>query len=89
MSEAVFHPEEVRAILRMRYTTLEGFADAKGIKSQAVRDFLRGESRSAARIIAKELGVDPKHLTLSKGSTNVDLDSSGRGKAHRQNAGAK
>jgi len=89
MSEAVFHPEQVRAILRMRYSTLENFAAAKGIKSQSVRDFLRGKSRSAVKYIEQELGVEPGHLKLSKESTNVDTDTKQSGRVHRLNKGGK
>ena len=73
----------------MRYGTMERFADQRGLKSQAVRDFLRGTSSTAKDAVAKELGIDPVHFELSHNSTNVDAVSKARTITHRQNAEAR
>ena len=65
MMTTAMHPEDVKAILRKRYGSIENFALAKGIKSQAVRDMLRGKARGPAAEVAEELGIDPEQLIIS------------------------
>lgn len=89
MSDLSLHPERVRMILRMRYRTMEHFSKAYGLTKYALRDCLRGRSSTAKEAIAQELGVDPAHLTISKHSTNVELDSRHAKRKHRQNAEAR
>lgn len=89
MSEVSLHPEAVRGILRMRYGTMEKFSRESGLKPYALRDFLRGQSSTAKPAVAKELGVKPDQLTVSKNSTNVDFDSRASGRKHRQKAGVR
>lgn len=86
MSDLSLHPEKVRAILRMRYGTMERFSKSYGLKRYALRDFLRGQSSTAKGAVAKELGVKPHQLTVSKTSTNVEFDSTPAKRRHRQNA---
>lgn len=90
MVMTTIHREDVKALLRKRYGSIENFASLSGIESQAVRDFLRGKSNAVKQLVAKELGVEPDHLTIifNKvplcGGHNKDDRS-----AHRLNAGAK
>lgn len=89
MSDLSLHPEAVRGILRMRYGTMERFSQKNGLKRYALRDFLRGQSSTAKSAVAKELGVKPDQLTVSKSSTNVEFDSRLGKRKHRQNAEAR
>jgi|TARA_B100000749_G_scaffold271106_1_gene251595 lambda repressor-like predicted transcriptional regulator len=88
MSELSLHPDVVRGILRMRYGTMDKFSQASGLKPYALRDFLRGQSSTAKVAVAKELGVKPDQLTVSKNSTNVEFNSRPAKRRHRQNAEA-
>lgn len=67
MAKNVMHREDVKAVLRKRYGSIEAFALARGLKSQAVRDLLRGKARGPIREVARELGVKPEHLQISQG----------------------
>ena len=67
MTKTVMHKEDVKAVLRKRYGSLEAFATARGVKSQAVRDLLRGKARGAVAEVAKELGLKPDQLKISQG----------------------
>lgn len=89
MSDLSLHPDVVRGILRMRYGTMERFSENKGLKRYALRDFLRGQSSTAKPAVAKELGVTPDQLIVSKNSTNVEFDSRLGRRKHRQNAGER
>jgi len=61
---------------------MEAFAAAKQVKSQLIRDCLRGQSGVAHRIIAEALGLDPDHLVISR-STNVEVHSKAGSASHR------
>ncbi|QNG47386.1 helix-turn-helix domain-containing protein [Sphingobium yanoikuyae] len=89
MSDLSLHPDVVRGILRMRYGTMDKFSQACGLKPYALRDFLRGQSSTAKHAVAKELGVKPDQLTVSKNSTNVEFNSRPSKRRHRQNAEAR
>jgi lambda repressor-like predicted transcriptional regulator len=89
MSVTTLHPEEVRARLRIVHGSLEAFADSQGIKSQVVRDLLRGQSSTAHAIVAEALGLEPDQLKISRRSTIVERHSNGGAKAHRLNAEAR
>ncbi len=67
MSKTTIHKEDVKAIIRKRYGSLEAFASARGVKSQAVRDLLRGKARGPIAEVADELGCDPDQLQISQG----------------------
>lgn len=89
MSELNLHPDALRGILRMRYGTMERFSRESGLKPYALRDFLRGQSSTAKPAVAKELGVAPDQLTVSKNSTNVEFYIRGAQRKHRQKAEAR
>ena len=88
MSVTLVHPEDIRAELRKRHGTVNAFALARGVKPQAIADFLRGRtSKPVARIIADELGLDEVHVGVPQ-SMNMD-DSADVAGAHRLNAEAR
>lgn len=89
MSVTTLHPEVVRARLRIVHGSLENFAESKGIKSQAVRDLLRGQSSTAHAIVAEALGLEPDQLKISRRSTTVESHSNDEPRAHRLNAAAR
>jgi lambda repressor-like predicted transcriptional regulator len=89
MSVTTLHPEVVRARLRIVHGSLENFAESKGIKSQAVRDLLRGQSSTAHAIVAEALGLEPDQLKISRRSTIVESHSNDEPRAHRLNAAAR
>ncbi|MDH7971743.1 hypothetical protein QH494_06065 [Sphingomonas sp. AR_OL41] len=89
MSVTTLHPEEVRARLRIVHGSLEAFADSRKIKSQLVRDLLRGQSSTAHPIVAEALGFEPDQLKISRRSTVVERHSNAAPKAHRLNAAAR
>ena len=88
MSDVSLHPEKVRAILRMRYGTMGRFAERYGLSEYALRDLLRGHSSTAKAAVAKELGIKPDQLTISRHSTNVEFVTKSRKRKHRLNAEA-
>lgn len=83
------HREAVKAEIRIRFGSLEGFALANGLKSQSVRDLLRGQSDRAKPAVARLLGIDADQLTITDGSTDVESSSTGTAALHRQNAGGR
>jgi len=84
------HREDVKAVLRKRYGSIENYAMLTGIESQAVRDLLRGKSNAAKAAIAEELGVEADHLIITSANVpNCGAHTKSRRGAHRQNAGAK
>ncbi len=60
------HPERVKAEIRMKHGTLVAFASASGLKSEQVRDYLRGRSSAARTAVADLLGVDADQLVLQR-----------------------
>lgn len=84
------HPEDVKGALRKKFGSVAAFERARGLPEQAVRDVLRGKSRSKiARALARELGVSVGSLKeLCNESHNRD-SSSGSDHAHRLNAEAR
>lgn len=89
MMNTTKHREEVKAMLRMRYGSIEAFQNAKELGSQAVRDLLRGKSKTAHEAVAAEFGVDPDHFIITQEVVPVCGHSNTHAAAHRQNAGAK
>lgn len=82
----VIHREHVKAAIRVRHGSLEAFAEAADLKSQQVRDTLRGTSSSAIAAIATLLGTDAHHLKIVRGSTMVEGDNTPRSAPHRLNS---
>jgi lambda repressor-like predicted transcriptional regulator len=89
MSVTTLHPEVVRARLRIIHGSLEKFAESNEIKSQAVRDLLRGQSSTAHDVVAKALGFEPDQLKISRRSTIVESHSNDGANAHRLNVAAR
>lgn len=83
MSVTTLHPEEVRAKLRIAFGSLERFAAARNVKSQLIRDYLRGQSHVAHDIIAEAIGLEPDQLQVSRRSTNVESHSKAADAPHR------
>lgn len=88
MTVATLHPEDIKAELRKRHRTVHAFAAARGLKAQAVADWLRGRtSAPVAAAIAAELGVD---RVEQKSGQSIDVDDSNANHpTHRLNAGGK
>lgn len=61
------HREDVKALLRKRYGSIEAFQELKSLTRQAVRDLLRGKSNAAKAAVANEFGVEPEHLEITSG----------------------
>jgi lambda repressor-like predicted transcriptional regulator len=89
MSVVTLHREVVKAEIRMRHGSIEAFAEAHGLKSQVVRDLLRGQSAAAKEAVADLLGVDAEHLIITRDSTHVERSSTTGKRSHRLNAGAR
>lgn len=86
----VIHREDVKALLRKRYGSLEAFQHASGLDGQQVRDLLRGKSMKARAAVARELGVDPDQLVITSGEVPVcGAHSNTHAGTHRQNGGAQ
>ena len=88
MAVTVLHREDIKAELRKRHGTVTAFADCRGLKRQAVADWLRGRtSASVARAVAKELGLtNVRHEDVQ--SINVD-NTRNAVRPHRLNAEAR
>lgn len=88
MSVTVIHPEDVKAALRKRHGTVGEFARARGLKPQAVSDWLRGRtSAPVANAVAEELGFPVVHEEARQ-SIKLD-DSATHATSHRLNAEAR
>lgn len=83
------HREDVKALLRKRYGTLEKFAVIAGVEAQAVRDLLRGKSQRAHPEVAAEVGVEPGQLVITHDVPVRGLHTNTHTAAHRLNAGEK
>lgn len=84
------HREDVKALLRKRYGSIERFSAAKLLASQAVRDLLRGKSKRALPAVAAEVGVAPDQLIITHdGPVCGVAHTNTGGKSHRLNGGAK
>ncbi|TKW74916.1 MAG: transcriptional regulator [Staphylococcus hominis] len=85
---ASLHPEDIKAALRKKHRTIDAFARSRGLKPQAVADWLRGRtSAPVATAIADELGLSA-HQEQSSESMKVD-DSGSLPDVHRLNAEAR
>jgi len=90
MGATIIHREDVKAILRKRYGSVEAFQEAQGLEGQQVRDLLRGRSAAARVAVAKELGVDPDQLVITSGAVPLcGAHSKRRSNAHRLNEAAQ
>ncbi|MBY0306427.1 MAG: helix-turn-helix domain-containing protein [Sphingomonas sp.] len=90
MATNAVHKEDVKAVLRKRYGSIDAFQDAKGLSGQQVRDLMRGKSSAAREAVAQELGVDADHLVITSGKLPVSGNDSGKkAGAHRKSAGAQ
>jgi len=56
------HPEEIKAAIRMRGTTLSALAVSWGHTECAIRHALRGPYPKVERLIARFLGLDPAYI---------------------------
>ena len=65
MGQVTVHREDVKALLRKRYGSIEAFQAAHGLVGQQVRDLLRGKSNRALVAVAGEFGVEPDHLSIT------------------------
>lgn len=83
------HREAVKAQIRMRHGSLAQFATAEGLKPQQVRDLLRGKSNGAKPAVAKLLGVETDHLSITADSTNVERLTTDAPSTHRLNEVAR
>lgn len=91
MAHTEIHREDLKALLRKRYGSLEAFQLRKGLTGQQVRDLLRGKSSAALAAVAAELNIDPDHLTITTGlvPTCGNSPSSEPTSAHRLSAVSK
>lgn len=90
MKATQMHREDVKALLRKRYGSIERFSAAKDLASQAVRDLLRGKSRRALAAVAAEIGVAPDQLVITYDGPFCGVSHSNtHAKPHRLNGGAK
>lgn len=87
MLTATLHREDIKAQLRKRHGTVAKFAAARGLKKQAVADFLRGRT-SALVAAAVEEELQAAAHDDAPASIKLD-DSAGQSVAHRLNAGAR
>ncbi len=65
------HREDVKALLRKRYGSIEAFQALRGLSGQQVRDLFRGKSSKALPAVAQELGVEADHLVIATGEIPV------------------
>lgn len=81
------HREDIKAILRKRHGTMQAFADACGLKSQAIADFLRGRtSAHVADLVEAEL----RDAAQEDGFESMKLDGSNDDPVmHSINAGVR
>jgi len=88
MSATLYHPEDIRAALKKRHGTLGAFAAARGLKPQALADWLRGRtSAPVAEVVASELDIPEISVAVPQ---SMKMDDSEVGTAaHRLNAGAR
>ncbi|MHA3840422.1 helix-turn-helix domain-containing protein [Sphingomonas aestuarii] len=89
MSIVTLHREVVKAEIRIKHGSIEAFADANNLKSQVVRDLLRGQSAAAKQAVADLLGVDADQLVIVRDSTHVERSSKRKSRPHRLNAGGQ
>lgn len=84
----VIHREDVKAELRKRHGTVGAFARARGLKPQAVADWLRGRTSAPVAVaIAAELRLSGNHGEVGP---SIKLDDSAAGRvSHRLNAEAR
>ena len=90
MQATQFHREDIKALLRKRYGSVEAFQEACGLDGQQVRDLLRGKSNKARAAVAHELGVDPDQLVITSEEVPVcGKHSNTHAAAHRLSGAAK
>lgn len=63
---ADWHPEEIKARLRMRGTTLAALSLAHGLHAATVSAVLRRPAARVQAIIADALGIDPRRIWPSR-----------------------
>ena len=88
MSVTQMHREDVKAILRKRYGSIERFAATHKIQTQAVRDFLRGKSKTVLSTVAAEIGVKPDQLIITLGVPIPGTHSRRKARKHGQKSSA-
>jgi len=86
----VIHKEDIKAALRKQFGTINAFQEANGLRGQAVRDLLRGQSSTAKEAVARVMGVDPDHFVITSSRFPLcGAHSNRRRRSHRLNGGAK
>lgn len=86
-----WHPELIKARVRMQGETLTGLARKNGLQQDACRDALRTRRPEAEAVIAKYIGVPAEELwpdRYGKAEPSTNVDSPTPGNAHRQNVEA-
>jgi Ner family transcriptional regulator len=81
-----WHPEEIKAAVRMRGETLTGLATKNDLKEDACRDALRTRRPAAEEVIAAFIEVPKEELwpdRYGNGSPSTDVDTATQAEAHR------
>jgi lambda repressor-like predicted transcriptional regulator len=88
-SHSSIHPEDVKALIRKRFGSLQAFERAKGLPIRSVSDLLRGKmSQRVAAAVDSEIGkAVHESIPGVKVSDNSDNSAAGR-RMHRLNARA-
>ena len=87
-----WHPEQIKAEVRMRGETLTGLALKRGLAESACRDALRTRRPKAEAAIAALIQVPKEELwpdRYAKGAASTDVDTATPTAPHRQIAGAR
>jgi Ner family transcriptional regulator len=80
-----WHPELIKAEVRMRAETLTGLAKKNGLAEDACRDALRTRRPNAEAVIAEFIGVPKEELWPERyRPPSTDVDSASPAEPHRQ-----
>jgi len=75
-SHTNIHPEDVKALIRKRFGSLQAFERARGLPFRSVSDLLRGKtSQRVAAAVNKEISAR-RQGSASKGKVSTKADSS-------------
>lgn len=84
-----WHPELIKAAVRMRGESLTSLARNSGLQEDACRDALRTRRPMAEAAIARFIGVPVEELWPERyPAASTDVDSASQAEAHRQISGA-
>jgi Ner family transcriptional regulator len=91
LSNGDWHPEEIKAAVRMRETNLEQLSLTNGLKSHACRHALRHPHFDGEMAIAELLGLSPRQIWPSRfrqnGERKHDVRSNQPGKSTATDVG--